>query len=203
MQNYPKGGREPWLSDNISIEFIVPHSDEDKKKVRPRVRQNASGTIRPFDVTIYQYNSDLIEPTDITEIFKAIVVFLNGGGYTDPFAGTPKKAKIIPRTANIKPRTTSTSVTTEGRVHNLSKLNEGKLNDIAYLCLGDIITEQNKSNKMNKNRIRLTESQLRQIIKESVNLKTWHWNSPNQSSKKKKRVKNSEYRLRNLWDNIK
>lgn len=110
----------------------------------------------------------MIEATDITEIFKAIVVFLNGGGYTDPFEGTPKKAKIIPRTANIKPRTTSTSVTTEGRVHNLSTLNEGKLNEIAYLCLGDIIIEKNKSNKMNKNRIRLTESQLHRIINESV-----------------------------------
>lgn len=33
LQNYPKGGREPWLSNNISIEFIVPHSDEDKRKL--------------------------------------------------------------------------------------------------------------------------------------------------------------------------
>ncbi|MCI6477399.1 MAG: hypothetical protein MSA32_05525 [Bacteroidales bacterium] len=66
------------------------------------MRQNVSGTIKPFNVTIYQYDSDSIAPTAITEIFKAIVVFLNGGGYTDPFAGTPKKAKIISRTANIK-----------------------------------------------------------------------------------------------------
>lgn len=170
LQNYPKGGSEPWLSDNTSIEFIVPHSDEDKKKVRQRVYQNASGTIRPFDVTIYQYNSDLIESTDIIEIFKAIVVFLNGGGYTDPFAGTPKKAKIIPRTANIKPRT-STSMTTEGKVHNLSKLSEGKLNVITYLCLGNIITENSKIiNKtiMKRNVIHLNEGQLRRVIKESI-----------------------------------
>ena len=102
LQNYPKGGRTPWSCDNISIEFIVPHSEEDKKRVRSRVRQNVSGTIKPFNVTIYQYDSDSIAPTAITEIFKAIVVFLNGGGYTDPFAGTTKKAKIISRTANIK-----------------------------------------------------------------------------------------------------
>ena len=56
LQNYPKGGRTPWFYDNISIEFIVPHSEEDKKRVRPRVRQNISGTIKPFNVTIYQHN---------------------------------------------------------------------------------------------------------------------------------------------------
>ena len=70
MQNYPKGGREPWLSDNISIEFIVPHSDEDKKKVRPRVRQNASGTIRPFDVTKlpgYKAKLNLFEVSELDE----------------------------------------------------------------------------------------------------------------------------------------
>ena len=50
IQNFAKRGNEPWLSDNISVEFIVPHSDKDKKQVKARVYQNADGTIRPFDV---------------------------------------------------------------------------------------------------------------------------------------------------------
>lgn len=103
IQHYTDDGRQPWLTDNVSIEFIVPRSKEDKKRYRARVEQNASGTIQPFDVTTYQYNSTLIKPTDITTIFKAIIVFLNGGGYTDPFIGTPKQAKTLPRHSNIKP----------------------------------------------------------------------------------------------------
>ena len=34
-------------------------------------------------------------------------------------------------------------------------------------------------------------------------LETWQRNSPNQSSKKKKRMQNGEDRLKDLWDNIK
>ena len=79
---------EPWRGDNVSIDFIIPGSKQDKKKLRATVHQNASGTIQTFDVTTYQYDSTLIGPTDITLIFKAIIVFLNGGGYTDQFIGT-------------------------------------------------------------------------------------------------------------------
>ena len=167
LQNYTKGGKEPWLSDNISVEFIVPNSNEDKKPFRARVKQNINGIIQPFDVTTYQYDSDLIEPTDIIELFKAIVIFLNGGGYSDPFAGTPKSAKIIHRTANIKPRQASNPTTNEGVIHNLPRINETELNKITYLCLGDIIIE-NKLNTMKK-RIRLTESQLHNVIRRCIN----------------------------------
>lgn len=62
-------------------------------------------------------------------------------------------------------------MTTEGKVHNLSKLSEGKLNVITYLCLGNIITENSKIiNKtiMKRNVIHLNEGQLRRVIKESI-----------------------------------
>ena len=59
LQHYTDNGDEPWLNDNVSIEFIVPYSREDIKPYRARVEQNASGTIQPFDVTTYQYDSTL------------------------------------------------------------------------------------------------------------------------------------------------
>ena len=103
MERYAEKN-EPWLSDNVSIEFIVPNSEEDKEKLRARVYQNAEGSIKPFDVTTYQYVSNVIEPNDIIDIFKAIIVFLNGGGYQDPFESNPKKAaNVLPRHSNIKP----------------------------------------------------------------------------------------------------
>jgi hypothetical protein len=171
LQRYTDKGREPWLYDNISIEFIIPNSDEDKKSVRGRVYQNSLGTIQPFDVTIYQYNSDLIVPSDIMEIFKAIIVFLNGNGYTDPFKGTFKKAKVIPRHSNIKPyNRRSTDIQSESLVSK-QYLSKQRLNEISSYCLRGLITENNntKTQYKMKQRIRLTEGDLHRIIRKCVN----------------------------------
>ena len=174
IQHYTDDGGQPWLFDNVSIEFIVPRSKEDKARYRARVEQNASGTIQPFDVTTYQYDSTIIDPTDIITIFKAIIVFLNGGGYTDPFAGTPKEAKVLPRHSNIKPYKGPTTTSTPITCSKEHILNDKKLNEIAIYCLeGCISIIENKQYKnntnMNKKRIKLTESDLHRIIKESVN----------------------------------
>ena len=162
---------EPWKGDNVSIDFIVPDSEQDKKKLRARVEQNASGTIQPFDVTTYQYDSTLIDPTDITIIFKAIIVFLNGGGYTDPFIGTPKQAKTLPRHSNIKPHRGSTSSTTLTCSRNIG-IDDNYLNEMTIYCLGDIIP-LNENKQYNKNRnmkqtIKLKESDLKRMIAESI-----------------------------------
>ena len=172
IQHYTDDGRQPWLTDNVSIEFIVPRSKEDKKRYRARVEQNASGTIHPFDVTTYQYDSTLIDPTDITTIFKAIIVFLNGGGYTDPFIGTPKRAKALPRHSNIKPHRGSASSTPLTCSRNIS-IDENYLNEMTIYCLGDIIplneNKQYNKNKNMKQTIKLRESELKQMVKETVN----------------------------------
>ena len=171
LQRYTDNGREPWLYDNISIEFIIPNSDEDKKAVRGRVYQNRLGTIQPFDVTIYQYNSDLIEPSDIVAIFKAIIVFLDGNGYTDPFEGTFKKAKVIPRHSNIKPyNRRSTDIQSECLVHK-RHLSMQRLNEISSYCLQGLIAKNNntKSQYSMKQIVRLTEGDLHRIIRKCVN----------------------------------
>ena len=93
---------EPWNEDNISIVFITPNSLHDLR-IRPRVHQNHYGGIKPFDVTTYQYDNTILDERDLHQIFHSIISFLNGLGYTDPFAKSPKAAKVVPISANIKP----------------------------------------------------------------------------------------------------
>ena len=52
IQNYTNDGAQPWTTENVSIEFIIPNSDADTSPFRARVYQNAGGTIQPFDVTV-------------------------------------------------------------------------------------------------------------------------------------------------------
>ena len=165
LQHYTDGGKQPWLFDNISIEFIVPRSKEDKRRFRARVGQNASGTIKPFDVTTYQYDSTIIDSSDLNDMFNAIVVFLNGGGYSDPFMGTAKQAKVLSRHSNIKPYKAPaipTNISVDSNNNNRIASQNG--------YGADYVSENKQYNKNNnmKQTIKLTESELRNVITESV-----------------------------------
>ncbi len=155
---------EPWNGDNISVVFITPSSPQDTR-IRGRVRQNHYGGIKPFSVTTYQYDNTILNESDLRQIFYAITVFLNGKGYTDPFAKTPKAAKVIPRNANIKPYKEPSPA------RNISVDKDG--NYVSANAWGaDYVSENkqyNTNRSMNKKLIRLTESDLHRIVKESVN----------------------------------
>lgn len=156
---------EPWNGDNISIEFIAQNSPQDTV-VRARVYQKPYGGIKPFDVTIYQYDNTILDERDLSQIFRSILSFLNGNGYNDPFKGTPKAAKVMPRTANIKPYKEPTR-----NSRNISVNKDG--NYVSANSDGADYVSENKYNKqytnMNKKVIRLTESDIHRIVKESVN----------------------------------
>lgn len=155
---------EPWNGDNISVVFITPSSPQDTR-IRGRVRQNHYGGIKPFSVTTYQYDNTILDESDLRQIFYAITVFLNGKGYIDPFAKTPKAAKVIPRNANIKPYKEPSPA------RNISVDKDG--NYVSANAWGADYVSENKQYKtntnMNKKLIRLTESDLHRIVKESVN----------------------------------
>ena len=155
---------EPWNGDNISVVFITPSSPQDTR-IRGRVRQNHYGGIKPFSVTTYQYDNTILDESDLRQIFYAITVFLNGKGYIDPFAKTPKAAKVIPRNANIKPYKEPSPA------RNISVDKDG--NYVSANAWGADYVSENKQYKtntnMNKKLIRLTESDLHKIVKESVN----------------------------------
>lgn len=136
MQNYASHNQTPWLSDNVSVEFIPPKTKADKQ-FRPRVKQNVNGTIQPFSVTVYQYNPNILEGQDLLEIFKSIVVFLNGNGYSDPFTDTNKQAIVKPRQANIKPNKMSKTPTNECG----TRMSESRLTYIAEQCMKEVVVD--------------------------------------------------------------
>lgn len=164
---------KPWKGDNISIAFITPKSKQDSQ-VRATVRQNAQGTIQPFDITTYQYNNTILDESDLSDIFHSIVSFLNGQGYSDPFKGTAKQAKVISRHSNIKPYkvpATHTNISIDSNNNNRITTKNGYGADYVSESKdiynnNDIKTENYMRN--NKRTIRLTESDLHRIIKESV-----------------------------------
>ena len=154
-----------WNGDNISIVFITPNSPQDIR-IRGRVRQTHYGSIKPFSVTTYKYDNTILDERDLHQIFNAILSFLNGNGYTDPFAKTPKAASVIPINANIKPYKEPTR-----KARNISVDKDG--NYVSANAWGADYVSENKQYKrntnMNKKLIRLTESDLHKIVKESVN----------------------------------
>lgn len=164
---------KPWKGDNISIAFITPKSKQDSQ-VRATVRQNAQGTIQPFDITTYQYNNTILDESDLSDIFHSIVSFLNGQGYSDPFKGTAKQAKVISRHSNIKPYkvpATHTNISIDSNNNNRITTKNGYGADYVSESKdiynnNDIKTENYMRN--NKRTIRLTESDLHRVIKESV-----------------------------------
>ena len=164
---------EPWKGDNISIAFITPKSKQDSQ-VRATVRQNAQGTIQPFDITTYQYNNTILDESDLSDIFHSIVSFLNGQGYSDPFKGTAKQAKVLSRHSNIKPYkvpATHTNISIDSNNNNRITTKNGYGADYVSESKdiynnNDIKTENYMRN--NKRTIRLTESDLHRVIKESV-----------------------------------
>ena len=155
---------EPWNGDNISIVFIAPNSPQDTR-IRPRVQQKPYGGIKPFDVTTYQYDNTILDERDLSLIFRSILSFLDGNGYNDPFNGTHKAAKVIPIGANIKPYKEPTR-----KSRNISVDKNG--NYVSASSDGADYVSENKQYKtntnMNKKLIRLTESELRNMIAESV-----------------------------------
>lgn len=173
LQNLAKCG-EPWLYDNISIEFIIPNSYADNKQYKARVYQDEDGRIKPFDITTYQYDSTLIEPNDLTTIFNAIKLFLQGKGYSDPFQGTPKHAKVISRHSNIKPYKPKPMLKTNIRVDGNGNSVPSNLRGADYISESiDIYRDSYQLKNRNimkttKKRIRLTESELTHMIAESV-----------------------------------
>lgn len=164
---------KPWKGDNISIAFITPKSKQDSQ-VRATVRQNAQGTIQPFDITTYQYNNTILDESDLSDIFHSIVSFLNGQGYSDPFKGTAKQAKVISRHSNIKPYkvpATHTNISIDSNNNNRITTKNGYGADYVSESKdiynnNDIKTENYMRN--NKRTIRLTESDLHRVIRESV-----------------------------------
>ena len=113
--------------DNSNIEVDMRIVDKDG---------NVIGEKKPFEVTQYVYNCQLLDENDSILINQAVQNIWQNKGYKDPLANTPKHARVMILRPNEEP---------------------------------EIITENKTRYNMNKKLIRLTESDLHKIVKESVN----------------------------------
>lgn len=102
-------------------------------------RGNIIGQKKPFEVIQYVYNCQLLDINDATLINQQVQSIWRNKGFNDPFANTPKHAKVL----KLKPN------------EPIEQIVENK--------------QYNSNTNMNKKLIRLTESDLHRIIKESVN----------------------------------
>lgn len=111
--------------DNSNIEVDMRIVDKDG---------NVIGEKKPFEVTQYVYNCQLLDGNDSILINQSVQNIWQNKGYKDPLANTPKHARVMILRPNEEP---------------------------------EIITENKTRYNMNK-LIRLTESDLHRIVKESV-----------------------------------
>ena len=102
-------------------------------------QRNVIGQRKTFEVIQYVYNCQLLDVNDATTINQSVQSIWQNKGFEDPFAGTPKHAKVM----KLKPN------------EEIETIVENK--------------GLNCNRNMNKKLIRLTESDLHRIVKESVN----------------------------------
>lgn len=115
MSNMKDRGKEPWFTDNLTIEFTEPRYYEDKfnpdgtpKMKRNRhhksVRQEENGRVKPYSSLIVEYTSANLNQEDIPNICESVLYFIKTGVYYDPYEEDElKHAEVYTIDANIKP----------------------------------------------------------------------------------------------------
>lgn len=180
LKHYTDGHREPWKSYNISIEFYEPKYDSDgevqQNPFKRRVQVPLNSDANYFTVIAYEYKPQNLETEDVDAIYNAIMEYVQGDGYTDPFINDRlKKAKRYIRTSILKFRRDNSY----GRWFSEINAERNKQDGWGNATQAEINWWKNKNigeNKdikqytnMSKKMIRLTESDLHKIVKESVN----------------------------------
>lgn len=162
----------PSNTKNISIEFFKPRRNSLGKRVKDEMNANINAetfkNITPFAITSHKYSPSTLEWADFEKIYQAILTYLKTMTYNDPLAETSKSA-------NTKTKIATSKKSMYAVPQNISYRN-GKYPEAATILTygADAVPESinrnntQNNNNMNKNRIRLTESQLHRVIKESV-----------------------------------
>lgn len=168
FNNRKNGGRElPIGDDNLSIELYKPNGERNRTKTNVYVGYHTEKpNISPFSVTCIEYYPKLMHENDVNLVYQSILNWIKSNNqsaqYIDPLAQTSRRASIKTNQANIK---ISRYVTQAERNFYL-RYGMGDSIEPKYNIIAENI---NYNRNMKKNRIRLTESQLHRVIKESVN----------------------------------
>lgn len=177
FQGYIRNGFEiPNGCNNVSIEFYKPKRSSGGKKINDKIDNNIDTetfkNITPFAITSFKYSPSNLEWTDFENIYQAILSYLQTKIYSDPLAGTTKSAR--PQTKIATARHSKYAVP-----QNISIGADGIPVAATIFTDGADDVVENRINKkfninvnnMKSNRkqvMRLTESDLHRVIKESV-----------------------------------
>lgn len=130
---------DPSYAINTCVVYSENGEDNSNIEVDMRIVDNDGNVIgekKPFEVTQYLYNCQLLDENDSILINQAVQNIWQNKGFKDPLANTPKHARVMILRPNEEP---------------------------------EIIIEDKTKYNMNNKLIRLTESDLHRIIRESVN----------------------------------
>lgn len=159
--NAPRPSVEP--NTNMSIEFYMTKKDSNGKTMRNRfinkvISPSSIPIVHPFTVSSFNYDSRKLDIGDDDIILKAIMDWIrNSKGerpYSDPFEKTPKEANVITKTANV-----------------VIKMVQMNISNGDYGA--DYVSESKNQKYTNiktegRNVVRLTESNLKMIIRECI-----------------------------------
>ena len=163
-QNMAVGKRKPWKTLNISIEFYEPQITANgrvkKNIILTNVRQLPKyPRLKPFSITVYEYQASELEPFDVELIYNEIVNFILYGRYYDPLINTEKAAKVITKQAQIP------------------GIPQPSKNDVPQNIIGDRVAIPSTSTNYgadyiseSKRIIRLNESDIRKMVCECVRM---------------------------------
>lgn len=166
----------PSNTNNISIEFFKPRRSSSGRRKKDEMNANIEAetfkNITPFAITSYKYSPSNLEWADFEKIYQAIFNYLQTKTYNDPMIGSSKYA-------NQKTKIATSKRSKYAVPQNISYRN-GEFPEAATILTNgaDDVPEsiqryRNNNIKlqynMKKNRIRLTESYLHNIIKEVLN----------------------------------
>ena len=163
--NAPRPSVEP--NTNMSIEFYIPKKDSNGKTLQNRfinkvISPSSIPIVQPFTVSSFNYDSRKLDIGDDDIILKAIMDWIrNSKGerpYSDPFEKTPKEANVITKTANVVIKMVQMNISNGD--YGADYVSESKNQKYANI----------KTENRNRNVVRLTETELKQIIAESVRM---------------------------------
>lgn len=148
MQKYIRpGAPRPSTQDNtnMSVEFYIPRYEPDGTKKQNKFRNNVVSPItiekvKPFSISSFNYDSRILEQGDDDCILKSIIDWLHNSRGNYPYKDPFENT---PKAANVLTKTAKVKISS----------GEG----------GVPVTEI-----VHNNKVKLTESQLRRIIQESL-----------------------------------
>ena len=173
LDNYISNGNAvhmPWDTKNLSVELYVPQLlpngsvRRNRASTKVRIPFKLRKIARPFKVKIFEYQPMLLDQSDVPAIYDALLQYVQGNGFTDPLAGTPKEAKQKEVESKLVylPRDVCDA---EYNFYRRQGLGDG------VIKRGKVITEKSRIRNLNEKISRIINEEIMKIISKCKRLK--------------------------------